>query len=88
MCQGISETVSAGREASREAENDSTMFSLLTKQKLKRVFSKGEQEGAKDSINVLQASLCVCDCVSAEERFPGLRKIFDVAGITQNSIQT
>ncbi len=54
------------------------MFSLLTKQSLKRICSKGEEEGVRESINILEllpylqglllcvwlcVSLCVCVCV-------------------------
>lgn len=51
-CQGISETLSTGRETSWGAENrsDSRMFTLLTKRK--RICSKGEEEGVKESINI------------------------------------
>lgn len=51
------------------------MFSLLTKQKLKRICFKGKEEGAKESFNILQllphlvfsASLALTVIVCARE---------------------
>lgn len=74
------------------------MFSPLTKQKLKRICSEGEEEGVKEGIDILEllpylqglllclrwrARLCVC----ARERFPGLRKIFDTAHHRQHKAE-
>lgn len=64
------------------------MFSLLTKQKLKRICFKSKEEGAKESINILQLlphlvfsasvslSFSLTLSLSVQERFPGFKIMF------------